>query len=96
MNIFKKKIIDQEWSLENENDLTEKWFEDKKDNFKHYGRDMELLLTYVKVSHGRRIYGKPVELKKKITLTDMNDGYVTFTANKKNKKENNFIHSIYI
>jgi SpoVK/Ycf46/Vps4 family AAA+-type ATPase len=96
MNIFKKKIIEQEWSLENENDLTEKWFEDKKDNFKHYGRDMELLLTYVKVSHGRRIYGKPVEFKKKITLGDMNDGYSTFKANKKNKKENNFIHSIYI
>jgi len=96
MNIFKKKIIDQEWSLENENDLTEKWFEDKKDNFKHYGRDMELLLTYVKVSHGRRIYGKQIELKKKITLGDMNDGYSTFIANKKNKKENNFIHSIYI
>lgn len=96
MNIFKKKIIDQEWSLENENDLTEKWFEDKKDNFKNYGRDMELLLTYVKVSHGRRIYGKPIEFKKKISLADMNDGYVTFTANKKNKKENNFVHSIYI
>jgi SpoVK/Ycf46/Vps4 family AAA+-type ATPase len=96
MNIFKKKIIDQEWSLENENDLTEKWFEEKKDNFKHYGRDMELLLTYVKVSHGRRIYGKQIELKKKITLGDMNDGYSTFIANKKNKKENNFIHSIYI
>jgi SpoVK/Ycf46/Vps4 family AAA+-type ATPase len=96
MNIFKKKIVDQEWSLENDTILNEKWFEDKKENFKNYGRDMELLLTYVKVSHGRRIYGKSIEFKKKISLADMNDGYSTFIANKKNKNENNFIHSIYI
>jgi len=96
MNIFKKKIVDQEWSLENDTILNEKWFEDKKENFKNYGRDMELLLTYVKVSHGRRIYGKSIEFKKKISLADMNDGYSTFMANKKNKNENNFIHSIYI
>jgi hypothetical protein len=30
MNIFKKKIVDQEWSLENDTILNEKWFEDKK------------------------------------------------------------------
>lgn len=96
MNIFKKKVIDQEWSFEKENDLTEKWFEDKKENFKNYGRDMELLLTYVKVSHGRRIYGKQIEFKKKISLADINDGYATFISNKKNKNEINFIHSIYI
>jgi SpoVK/Ycf46/Vps4 family AAA+-type ATPase len=96
MNIFKKKIIDQEWSLENENDLTERWFEDKKENFKNYGRDMELLLTYVKVSHGRRIYGKQIDVKKKISLSDINEGYATFIINKKNKKKHDFINSIYI
>jgi len=87
MNIFKKKVIDQEWQFENEAELKEKWFIDKKDNFKSFGRDMELLFTYSKISHGRRIYGKDKEFRKKISLDDLNNGYEMFLKNKKLKKE---------
>jgi SpoVK/Ycf46/Vps4 family AAA+-type ATPase len=96
MKIFKKKVNEIEWSFEDENALNEKWFNDKKDNFQNFGRDMELLLSYVKICHGRRIYGKDSECKKKISFDDVNKGYEIFINNKNKKVEPTFMHSIYV
>jgi len=87
MNIFKKKVVDQEWRFENEDAIKEKWFIERKDNFKSFGRDMELLFTYTKICHGRRIYGKDKELRKGISINDINKGYEIFLKNKNIKKE---------
>jgi SpoVK/Ycf46/Vps4 family AAA+-type ATPase len=95
MKIFIKKVLEHEWSLENENEINEKWFSEKKEIFKNYGRDMELLFTYTKIAHGRRIYGKDKELRKKISLLDINNGYDIFLKNRQ-KKENTFMHTIFI
>lgn len=95
MKIFKKKVFDYEWNFENEEDLNEKWFYDKKNEFKNFGRDMELLFTYTKIAHGRRIYGKDKESRKKLSLADINNGYETFLKNRQ-KKENTFMHTIFI
>ena len=96
MEIFKKKINDIEWSLEVDDVKLQKWFEDNKTSFKHFGRDMELLLTYVKIAHGRRIYMKNKELRKIISFDDIKNGYDVFMKNKKTKKECIFMNSIYI
>jgi SpoVK/Ycf46/Vps4 family AAA+-type ATPase len=96
MKIFTKKVTDNEWSFENIDLLKERWFQDKKDSFVNYGRDMEMLFTYTKISHSRRIYGKPEDMRKKITLDDMNKGYEVFVKNKKQKKDNTFMHTIFI
>lgn len=97
MQIFKKKVLEQEWSFENEDTLKVKWFESKKDQFKHFGRDMEILLSYTKIVHGRRIYGKNRELRKVITLDDINLGYDMFLKHKDSKPQNtNILHTIYI
>jgi len=96
MKIFKKKVKDSEWSFENEVDISENWFQSKKDDFIHFGRDMELLFSYTKIAHGRRIYGKEKELRKKISLSDLNNGYETFLKNKKKTQEKSFMHAIYI
>jgi chromosomal replication initiation ATPase DnaA len=95
MKIFKKKVVDQEWQLENEEDIKDRWFHDKKDNFKSFGRDMELLLTYTKVAHGKRIYGKDVSYRKKITLEDINKGYDIFLKNKNLKKDPPVVFGLY-
>jgi SpoVK/Ycf46/Vps4 family AAA+-type ATPase len=87
MNIFKKKVVEQEWEIIEDSGLSERWFEDKKKNFKNFGRDMENLLTYVKIAHGRRIYGKDKNIKKIITMDDLNAGYKTFLTNRKTEKE---------
>jgi SpoVK/Ycf46/Vps4 family AAA+-type ATPase len=96
MNIFKKMVQEQEWYFENEDDIRERWFEDKKDNFTNYGRDMEALFTYSKISHGRRIYGKNKENRKKLSLDDINKGYKTFLDNKKTKKDSMHLYGIYV
>ena len=96
MKIFSKKIDDNEWSFENENVISEKWFKEKKASFKSFGRDMEILFTYTKIAHSKRIYGCPVELRKKISIQDLDEGYKTFLKNKTQKKENEFMHSIFI
>jgi len=98
LQIFKKKVLDLGWLFggDSETAISEKWFEDKKGNFKHFGRDMELLLTYVKICHGRRVYGKDSELRRKILLEDMNNGYEVFLKNKRLKKEPAFMHGIYV
>jgi SpoVK/Ycf46/Vps4 family AAA+-type ATPase len=95
MKIFKKKVLDQEWSFEEEDQIKERWFIDKKDNFKAYGRDMELLFTYTKVCHGRRIYGKDKDIKKKISIQDLDKGYEIFIKNKNIKKENRIPYGLY-
>jgi len=89
MQIFEKKAAENEWTLDW--DAT-KWFEQKQ--FKYFGRDMELLFTYTKIAHGRRIYGKTA-IRKNISLDDLNNGYKTFLKNK-DKPENKLMHSLYI
>jgi SpoVK/Ycf46/Vps4 family AAA+-type ATPase len=87
MKIFLKKVKDNEWDFIQYDETLNTWFESKKDAFKHFGRDMELLFSYTKIAHGRRIYGKPVDLRKKINLDDLNAGYEVFLSNTKNKKD---------
>lgn len=95
MGIFKKMVQDQGWQIADETALKEAWFEKNKDCFQNYGRDMELLLTYTKIAHGRRIYGKGSELRKKISMDDLNGGHTMMVKNKKIKKTPCFMHTIY-
>jgi len=62
---------------------------------KSYGRDIELLFTYVKICHGRRIYGKNKELRKKITQEDLDSGFKMLLENKE-KQEKSFISTLYV
>jgi SpoVK/Ycf46/Vps4 family AAA+-type ATPase len=97
MKIFKKKVLEQEWEFEKMDDIKEKWFAEKKELFKNFGRDIELLFTYSKIAHSRRIYGKEKELRKKLSIEDMNAGYETFLKNRKSQKDNNqFMHTLFI
>jgi SpoVK/Ycf46/Vps4 family AAA+-type ATPase len=94
--IFLKKINDSDWSLDDNIELNGKWFEKNKENFTNYGRDMELLFTYVKIVHSKRIYGKSLDLRKKINMEDMNKGYDLLKKNKKQNKRNPALDVIYI
>jgi SpoVK/Ycf46/Vps4 family AAA+-type ATPase len=86
MNIFVKLMDQNDWCWhdnDNDNELEKlSWFERNKDSFVFFGRDMESLFTYVKISHGKRIYGKEEEYKKKITMEDLDAGYSIFLKNK--------------
>ena len=71
--ILQKKIKDIEWELSDE--IVETWFTDKIDVFKYYGRDIELLVSKIKIAHARRIFGQDSVIKKMITLDDINKGF---------------------
>jgi SpoVK/Ycf46/Vps4 family AAA+-type ATPase len=91
-DIFIKKVSENEWAIDDT--LNTAWFEKYKDTFINYGRDMELLFTYTKIAHGRRIYGKEIENRKKISIDDVNNGYKTFMENRKEKKS--VLYSMYM
>ena len=92
-NIFMKKVNETEWSIDKNTDITVKWFEKNKKQFPNFGRDMELLFTYTKIAHSKRIYGKSPEEKKKITLDDINAGFDIFMKNVKEKDK--VIYGLY-
>jgi len=80
--IFCKKVKNIEWTLDDSIDC--KWFEKHKDNFKFYGRDIEMFLSHVKVYHSRRVFGNP-DGKKCIKLCDLDSGLLTFLKHKEKK-----------
>jgi hypothetical protein len=94
--IFIKKIEETDWVLDIANDKLEPWFEKNKKQFPFFGRDIEQLFTYTKIVHSKRIYGKELSMRKKITIDDLNGGLEMFTNNKKEVKINKVLESMYI
>ena len=93
LQIYKKKVNDYEWIIDlGTESFLEKWFQNKKEDFMHFGRDMEILFLYTKICHARRIYGKPDELRKKITIVDLDAGYKMFIKNTAKKETIKYPH----
>ena len=76
--IFLKKVQENNWKLDENEEKRIQWFKKQYKSFKHYGRDVEQLFSYIKICHGRRIYGKKIE-KKLISMEDMDKGFEQFT-----------------
>jgi len=95
--IFKKTVKDGKWFICDT--ITVDWFKENYDYFENYGRDMEVLFTYSKISYSRRIYGKTKPISRTIDINDMNKGLKTFIENKNKEKKDEhqkFLHSIYV
>jgi SpoVK/Ycf46/Vps4 family AAA+-type ATPase len=91
--IFNKMVEDQGWKLDKDC-IDENWFKKNKDDFKHFGRDVEILCTNIKICHGRRIYGKSKD-KKLITKEDIEKGYKCFLKNRNKKEINQSLYALY-
>lgn len=88
MGIFEKKVKENGWEFIDgfmENKLKKKtdWFQKNKKHFENYGRDMELLFSYVKINHAQRIFGKEESIRKNITEEDLEAGFEMFKQNKR-------------
>ena len=100
--IFLKKVNDIEWTIDTDSKINVEWFKKNLDYFKFFGRDMETLLAKTKITHSKRVFCKPENEKKKITLCDLNKGFELYLKNNdvKNRKESEnlkkSIQSIYI
>ena len=86
MKIFIKKINESGWTLHSNSDINVKWFEENMIYFKFYGRDMETLFSKTKIAHGRRVFCKPPEEKKKIIKEDLEKGFKMFLNNDEVKR----------
>jgi len=100
--IFIKKVNDCGWSIMEDESINYKWFEKNKDYFKFYGRDIETLFAKIKIAHAKRVFCLEENLKKKITLIDLENGFKMFLKNdevKKRKDDNNYknmLSSMYV
>lgn len=99
--IFIKKVYDIGWSFENiVEDIPLSWFETNKGYFKFYGRDMETLLSKVKIAHSRRVFCLDETHKRKINKDDLEQGFTMYLDNEEVKSRKHgdlpeFIRSIY-
>ena len=87
--IFLKKVNDIEWVIADDSNIKVEWFKKNMDYFKFFGRDMETLLAKSKIAHSKRVFCKPENEKKKLTLVDLNKGFEMYLKNNdvKNRKE---------
>jgi len=95
--IFQKKVVDAGWTLIEK--ISDSWFDSKMDTFTFYGRDMETLLSKTKIAHGRRVFCKSKEERKKIIMIDIEKGYEMFTDNNEVKgrsSTHNKLENMYI
>jgi hypothetical protein len=94
--IFNKKVLESGWKLHCDSGILNKWFDINYKDFVNYGRDMEQLLTYVKITHGKRIYGKDTDLRKKIIMDDIKNAFKIFKNNRENKELPNHLQNLYV
>ena len=91
--IFLKKVKDSDWTIELNNDESSylSWFKKNMDTFPCYGRDVETLVSKIKISHSKRVFCKHKSEKKKITFKDLEKGFDLYLQNgnirKKKEKE---------
>jgi hypothetical protein len=88
-----KKVKDINWSIDDTDDkIGVKWFEKNVDYFKFFGRDIETLLSKIKIAHSRRVFCKGLAEKTKITFKDLEKGLQIYLKNDevKNRKETAF------
>lgn len=76
LKIFHRKVTEIGWSLDHDIDNT--WFHKNSGSFKYYGRDMETLLSKVKIAHSKRVFCLPKNSKTIITEGDISEGFHNF------------------
>ena len=95
--IFNKKVKDCEWTIDK---ISSSWFQKHKNYFKYFGRDMETLLSKVKIAHSRRVFCLPESEKRNITLKDIKKGFKLYIKNDEVKsrveKQNNPLVNMYL
>ena len=80
-NIFLKKVNEIEWMIHEKSNITSDWFIKHSEYFKYFGRDIETLLTKIKIAHSKRVFYKSKDEKKKINLIDLEQGFKVYIEN---------------
>lgn len=83
--IFKKKVYDIGWALDDSIDVS--FFITNHEDFKFFGGDMEILFSRCKRSHSRRIFSAKDIEKKTLNIIDLTKGFESFKAHKQIKEK---------
>ena len=79
--IFEKIVMEHGWKTE----ITLKFFEEHMDKFKNFGGDMENLFHKSKLAHSMRSLSLEPDLKKNITMEDIEQGFKFFVEEETEK-----------
>jgi AAA+ superfamily predicted ATPase len=96
LQIFEKNVKETGWNVKEP--LEDSWFEKNKSYFKYYGRDMETLLTKVKIAHSKRVFCLAKEEKTQINKEDLEKGFELYKkmgSSEKSIKEQERLKQIY-
>lgn len=96
--IFLKKVKEIGWDIDSSYNLTSEWFKNNKEYFYFYGRDIETLLSKIKLAHSRRVFCRPETEKKKLTKKDLDNGLQIYLKNdeiKNRRNEQEFKRQLY-
>lgn len=85
--IFKKKVQDIGWNIDSIDGEVYKWFIANAKDFTYYGRDIEFLLSFTKICHSRRVFGKSTDIMKYISIEDIENGMKKLKDNRGSKVE---------
>ena len=90
VDIFKKKVEQNKWSLE-DGAIDETFINKNREYFKFSGGDMEVLFAKCKVSHSKNIISTLGREKRKLNKKDIEMGIDIFKKNRldNDKKEDN-------
>jgi SpoVK/Ycf46/Vps4 family AAA+-type ATPase len=89
--ILLKKVEEQGWTVAPDA-VRPRWFENRE--FRHFGRDIEKLWTFIKIRHSRRVYGGVAAAKRQITEEDLDAGYELFLENQGKREKQNLSLSL--
>lgn len=84
--MFIAKIKNDRWTIEPTDSKIRTWFTGREDQFRGYGRDVDTLITKIRIAHARRVFGKP-DSKDKISLQDIEAGHTLFVRNQEVKEK---------
>lgn len=93
--IYIKKVYEEGWKIENEEEISLKFFEDNRDIFKFNGGDMETLFHMTKIVHARRVFCFSKDKKKIINYKDLTKSLQLFINDDtiKNRNDTDIDHS---
>jgi len=90
-DILKKMIenLGQDWSLDIDQKILDKYFEKNIDLFPNSAGDIETLVFSIKIEHSKRVFCQEPgsKLRKKITKTDIDNALETYKINKEKKEK---------
>ena len=100
MKIFKKLLVDYKWELVAEEKKLLKFFEENRKVFEFNGGDLETLIQNAKITHSRRVFTLDNDIKKKLTIEDLENGLKAMMDNeeiskRKNKSSFDIISHLY-